>query len=202
MKKTLAYILILAAAAFSLTGCKHIYFDTETVPEAEAFPEFLVRIETHIQRIQVTPVDQAEPQPADRQFILQGKGIQPGKPFRADLLCIESIFLLIPLLAQLPVPVAGKPVITMGPDPVAGLVALRAFSHRVAEKPDFVRPDCFQFLFHGPCRDHVPVKVPQQHDFHFRHPAVLLFRLIVFFRTADYRICSMPTLYGTSPSFS
>lgn len=36
MKKTLAYILILTAAAFSLTGCKHIYFDTETVPEAEA----------------------------------------------------------------------------------------------------------------------------------------------------------------------
>ena len=35
MKKIYAYILILAAFMFALTGCKRMYFDTENIPEPE-----------------------------------------------------------------------------------------------------------------------------------------------------------------------
>ena len=35
MKKIYAYILILAAFTFAMTGCKRMYFDTENIPEPE-----------------------------------------------------------------------------------------------------------------------------------------------------------------------
>ena len=95
-----------------------------------------------------------------------------GKPFRTDLGRIKGVIRLIPFLTQFPVPVSGEPVIAVGPDPVTGLVAFRALSDCVAEEIYLVRPDPFQFLFHGLRRDHVPMKVSQQNDLHCSHPVV------------------------------
>ena len=143
------------------------------VMEFPSLTELFIRIKTQVQRIQETSVYEAEPDPADRQFILQGQGIQPREALRTDLPGVKGIILpAVP--AQAPVPVARDPVGAVRPDPVAGFVAFRALPDRVPEKPDVIRPDFCQFLFHCLCRDHVSVEVCQQHDFHFRHPAVQL----------------------------
>ena len=117
-------------------------------------------------------MDQPEPDAADLQLILQGKRIQPVKPFLPDLPCVKVV--LCPVAAQAPVPVPGNPVVAVFPNPVAGLVAFRSFAHRVPQEPDVIRPYSVQLLFHGPGGNHVPVKIRQKNNFHSPYPSVCI----------------------------
>ena len=135
------------------------------VMETEPFPELVIRILACVHGIEESSVNQAEAEPADFQFILQGEGIQPRKPFLADLPDKERV--VIRLLPQDTIPVSGNPVGTMRPGPVAGQIAVRAFSDGVPQKPDVIRLNPVQLLFHSLCGNHIAVKICQQYDFHY-----------------------------------
>ena len=128
-----------------------------SVMETEPFPELVIRILACVHGIEESAVNQAEAEPADFQLILQGEGIQPCKPFLADLPDKERI--VIRLLPQDTIPVSGNPVGTMLPGPVAGQIAVRAFSDGIPQESDVIRLNPVQFLFHSLCGNHIAVEV-------------------------------------------